>query len=150
MIQKIRLFIIDEHSAVCQALKVRLRSSPVVEVVGSACQFPQLFWMAPIYRPDVVILGLTRRDTCQPERVEQMVQQLAKWGIAVVILTSYADDSERERLLQAGARRYLLKDINTPSLISEIEKVVEDFGCDIRQAGTITLNTPSIFANPYT
>lgn len=150
MIPKIRLFIIDEHTAVCQALMTRLRSSPLVEVVGSASQLPPIFYIAPNYRPNVVLLGLTRRDTREPERVEGMVRQMVQWGIAVVVLTSYADDTERERLLRAGARRYLLKDINTPPLISEIEKVAEDFGYDIRQAGTITLNTPSIFSNPYT
>jgi CheY-like chemotaxis protein len=51
------------------------------------------------------------------------VRALVRQGAAVIILSPYADELEREQLLHAGACRYLLKNINTPELISEIEDV---------------------------
>ena len=51
---------------------------------------------------------------------------LARWGVAVIILASYVDDFERALLLQAGARRYLVKDINSAELIAAIEEVARE------------------------
>ena len=51
---------------------------------------------------------------------------LTQAGTAVIILTPYADDIERELVLHAGAYRYLLKDINSPQLISEIIEVANE------------------------
>jgi DNA-binding NarL/FixJ family response regulator len=43
---------------------------------------------------------------------------------SIVVLTSYLDADEQEEALQAGAARYLLKDIDTPQLAREIEAAV--------------------------
>ena len=42
------------------------------------------------------------------------------------MLTSYAEDDEREAALAAGASRYLLKHIDTARLLSEIEAVAAE------------------------
>lgn len=124
MKKKIRLLIIDEHPAVCEALEVRLRSNPAIEIIGVANTALRAIANDYARRPDVVLLGLKRRNSREPHHTYEMVQQLVKWGTAVIVLTSYSDDGERERLLRAGAKRYLLKDINTPQLLAEIEAIV--------------------------
>jgi DNA-binding NarL/FixJ family response regulator len=50
-----------------------------------------------------------------------MVRQLAIRRTATLILTSYLVEEERTLALAAGARRYLLKDIDGAALIAEIE-----------------------------
>lgn len=119
--KKIRVVIIEEHPAVRQALAVRLRSSARVELAGATSNLPLGLQMVQDVHPDVVLLGCkgSRNETLMT--LVELVQHLVKEETAVMVLASYADEVEREMLLQAGVTRYLLKDINTPQLLKEIE-----------------------------
>lgn len=120
--EKVRLLIIDEHEAVRQALATRLSSTPTIEVVAAAHDIdtPQNSFNG---LSDVALLGLRSSNDMDLTMTMGTVARLTEWGTAVIILTPYADDIEREMVLHAGACRYLLKDINSPQLISEIIEV---------------------------
>lgn len=122
---KVKLLIIDEHEAVRQALTTRLRSTASIEVVGTV----QDIYVPELTRSgdsDVALLGLKSSSDVDLDATIGTVKRLTKAGTAVIVLTSYADDIERELVLQAGAYRYLLKDINSPQLISEIIEVAHE------------------------
>jgi len=55
-----------------------------------------------------------------------LVKHLTDRGTAVLALTSFIDDFSRELIMEAGASRYLLKNINTPQLIDEIHAVIAE------------------------
>lgn len=123
---KIKLLIIDEHHAVRTALGVRLRSAIDIEVLATANDVEEGLAQIEAGQPDVVLFGLKsirRRDL---GATIDAVANLSSLGVPVVVLTSYADDIERELLAQAGARRYLLKDINSAQLIGEIRATVSE------------------------
>jgi DNA-binding NarL/FixJ family response regulator len=44
--------------------------------------------------------------------------------MAVIVLSPYPDDVEQEMFYQAGAKNYLLKDINTSHLVAAIRGTV--------------------------
>ena len=125
---KIRVLIIDEHPVVCQALALRLDAVPCISVVGSICEFNAGLSDATNLQPDVILLELKTR----PDRrsrgsslnpVKAISSLLSSSHSGVIVLTSYLDESERDEALEAGAKRYLLKDIDTSRLIAEIEAV---------------------------
>lgn len=118
--KRIQLLIIDEHSAVRNALKTRLASSPSLEVLATAHSINDLD--VGTLHPKVVLWGLKSSHNREFGSLVRMVASLVKNGTAVIVLVSYADEVERELLLQAGAWGYLLKDINTPELIHQIEE----------------------------
>jgi DNA-binding NarL/FixJ family response regulator len=122
---KVRLLIIDEHEAVRQALATRLSSTPTIEVVA-ATQGIETFQNSFNGLSDVALLGLRSSSDVDLDVTIGIVERLTEWGTAVIILTSYADDIEREMVLHAGAYRYLLKDINSPQLIAEIIQVAHE------------------------
>jgi DNA-binding NarL/FixJ family response regulator len=122
---KVRLLIIDEHDAVRQALTTRLSSTPTIEVVATAQDINSPDFSESGYS-DVTLLGLKSSSDMDLDVTIGTVERLTKAGTAVIILTPYADDIERELVLHAGACRYLLKDINSPQLISEIFEVAEE------------------------
>ncbi|HEX6386956.1 MAG TPA: response regulator [Anaerolineae bacterium] len=123
MKRKIRLLIIEAHVAVSRALEVRLGSSPDIEVVATVGHLNQAKSVARTIRPDVILLGLKGSHNGEMRATLRLATELLQQGHNVVVLTSYADDVERELMLRAGIRRYLLKDINTDQLISEIKAV---------------------------
>ena len=122
---KVRLLIIDEHEAVRRALATRLGSTASIEVVATAQDIhaPELSHSG---NSDVALLGLKSSSGVDLDMTIGTVERLTRSGTAVIILTSYADAIERELVLHAGAYRYLLKNINSPQLISEIIEVAHE------------------------
>ena len=124
---KLQALIIDDHTSVRQALAKRLTNTDQIEVRATAGTLTEAMTVVQAHQPDVVILGLRvldhNRDVTQ---IIQLADRLKGWGAALVILTSYAVDEDRKALLKAGARRYLLKDIDTDKLLLEINRAVTE------------------------
>ena len=119
-VNAIKLLIVDEHEVVRRALSARLNSTPgfEVEAVGS---FADGLSRAAAARPDVVLMELKGKDRAGLDAIGQLAQ-----GARVVVLTSYMDEEERDAALRAGARRYWLKEINSPRLIEDIRAVAAE------------------------
>ncbi len=123
--EKVQLLIIDEHEAVRNALATRLSSNPNIEVVATIQNLNQQN-LNDSGSADVALYGLKSSSDADLDATISVVEDLTCQGTAVIILTSYADDIERELLLKSGAYRYLLKNINSNKLIAEILEVAAE------------------------
>ncbi len=126
LMKRIRVFILDNHLGVRQALAARLQSSPAIEIVGTSGTRHWVVSKRRMAKPQVVILGLAGGNETSDDCL-RLVRRLTQQGTAVLVLASYIDDRVREKILQAGARRCLLKNINTPQLIAEIEQIAAEY-----------------------
>lgn len=87
--------------------------------------------MAHNMRPDVILLELKRSlrdEALEPsaDPIRAITELSASGASCVIVLTSYLDEAEKITALDAGARRYLLKDIDTARLVAEIEQAVHE------------------------
>lgn len=121
--KRIKILIVDEHLPVRRALAARLQAFPHIEVVATARNFREGIEKAQSLQPDVILLELKGSNNIHSDPVSEMHEALAGHPAGIIVLTSYADDDEREAALAAGARRYLLKHIDSTRLLSEIESV---------------------------
>jgi DNA-binding NarL/FixJ family response regulator len=124
LMESIRLIIIDQHKGVRNALRVRLRSTPSIAILGAVDAVEAKRLAQEDLKPDVALLGLTGQNDDLTDMVK-LVELLVSGGTAVLALSSYIDDVAREMVLKAGASDYRLKNINTPELISEIELLAQ-------------------------
>ena len=122
--ETIRVMIIDEHPAVRRALKVRLDSTPDIDVIAVAAGIAEGERLAYLTRPNVILLGLKSRPNNAAATLSPAVTSLNKLGSVVLILSTYPDYVEQEMFVRAGASGYLLKDINSPQLIATIRKAL--------------------------
>ena len=114
--KQIKVLIVDEHLAVRQALAARLDSFSHICVVASAASFAEGLEQVDRHHPDIILLELTgTRDRLNP--VGELFRALAGHPAGIIVLTSYADDDERQAALHAGARRFLLKQIDSANLL---------------------------------
>ncbi len=123
----IRVLIVDDHPEVRRALGALLGVSSRIEVLGTAQSFEAGVSFTESLHPDIVVIepkSPARRRLLTP--VAEMVRQLIDRGAATIILTSYPDEEERGEALRAGARRYLLKDIDATGLTAQIEAVAAE------------------------
>ncbi len=117
----IRLFIIDDHEMVREGLKAMLTAEPDFEIVGDAAIAEQAFDLFDRLHPDVILLdvrlpGMSGVDICRSvtERYPEM---------AVIIVTTYTDETLIAQCIQAGARGFIIKDIERFDLKRSIRAV---------------------------
>ncbi|MBC7225841.1 MAG: response regulator transcription factor [Thermoflexales bacterium] len=118
---RIRVLIIDDHDVVRQALEARLRSAEGVEIVGCTGCWQEGVLLAAERTPDVVILETKRSDGQGMAALRRLKAECP--GVQAVVLTSYPDPEEQRQALQAGAARYLLKEIDSAHLVREIRSL---------------------------
>lgn len=128
--KKIKILIVEKHSAVRRALRKRLTATPDLDVIAAvhepAAALPYLRAEASgdcANAPDVILLGLQSGSDEELFDTLDIVQQMVRCPASVIVLTPYADEGERLLLQQAGVRSYLLKYIDSYRLIQEIEAV---------------------------
>jgi DNA-binding NarL/FixJ family response regulator len=117
-----RLLIIDDHDVVREALEARLRDADELEVVGCTGCWRTGLRDAARLRPDVVLLETKRADGQGLTALRRLTEQCPRTSI--IILTSYPDAEEQTEAGRIGAQSYVLKDIDTPQLVREIQAAV--------------------------
>ena len=119
--KKIRLFLADDHTLVRQGIAALLAKSPDIEVVGQCGNGRKVMDGVVETKPDVLVLdlampGLNGMDVCR------QLTRKAK-GVAVLILTMYADEEFIVRSLENGANGYLLKEAAPEQLVEAVRTV---------------------------
>ncbi len=117
----IRLLIIDDHEMVREGLKAMLTAEPDFEIVGDSANAEQALELIERLRPDVILLdvrlpGESGIDVCRTvtARYPEM---------AVIILTTFTDETLVAQCIQAGARGFIVKDIERFDLKRSIRAV---------------------------
>jgi DNA-binding NarL/FixJ family response regulator len=117
-----RLLIIDDHDVVREALEARLRDADELEVVGCTGCWRTGLRDAVRLKPDVVLLETKRADGQGLTALRRLTEQCPRTSI--IVLTSYPDVEEQTAAGRIGAQSYVLKDIDTPQLVREIQAAV--------------------------
>jgi DNA-binding NarL/FixJ family response regulator len=114
----IRLIVADDQASVREGLVVLLDLLPDIDVVGSAANGEDAVALARQLKPDVILLDLHMPVLDGIGATRQLTEHQPE--TAVVVLTTYADDTSVLAALKAGARSYLTKDADR----SEIAQAV--------------------------
>src|SRR5580700_11347767 len=104
----LRLVIADDQASVRQGLVLLLDAVPDIEVVGAAADGEQALDLAAEHHPDAILLDLHMPVLDGIEATRMLTADHP--GVAIVVLTTYADDTSVLAALRAGARSYLTKD----------------------------------------
>ena len=113
------MLVIDDHDTVREALEARLHTAAGVEIIGCTGCWKTGLREAVKLKPDVVLLETKRADGQGLDALRCLTEQCPH--TSVVVLTSYPDAEEQAEALRMGAVRYVLKDIDTPQLVREIQ-----------------------------
>jgi two-component system NarL family response regulator len=119
--EPIRVLLVDDHTVMREGVAAVLEQHPGLNVVGQAGDGEAALELFRTLRPDVSVVDLrmTPMDGVTLTRAMREEQPDAK----VVLLTTYDTDEEIFRGLRAGAASYLLKDVDSETLVSTIREV---------------------------
>jgi two-component system NarL family response regulator len=115
----IRVFLADDHPALRAGLASILDSQPDFKVVGEAGTGRETV-LAKV-AVDVYVVDLRMPDGDGVEVIQALLKRDP--GTKVVVLTTYDNEEDVFRALEAGARGYLLKDTTMEELIEAIRRV---------------------------
>ncbi len=107
--KKIRLLIVDDHEMVREGLRTMLQEDPGVKVLGEADGGAKALELVNKLHPDIVLLDLKMPGI---DGIEVCRRICALYpSTAVIALTTYAEEKLARECLQAGAKGYVLKDV---------------------------------------
>jgi DNA-binding NarL/FixJ family response regulator len=104
----LRIVIADDQAIVREGLVMLLGLLPDIEVAGAAANGEQALDLVASAHPDVILLDLHMPVLDGIETTRRLTERHP--DVAIVILTTYDDDTSILAALHAGARSYLTKD----------------------------------------
>jgi two-component system, NarL family, response regulator DevR len=117
----ITILLVEDHEVTRVGLRSLLRGFDHLNITGEAETVAEAVSLAGKLKPDVVLMDIRLRDGTGFDAC----RAIQKLGIdsRVLFLTSFADDDVLFEAIACGADGYLLKEINSQSLVNAIESV---------------------------
>lgn len=104
----IRVLVVDDHPVVRDGLRGMLDGQPDLEVVGEATDGLAAVTAVAEFAPDVVLLDLRMPVLDGVGAIKRLAVEHP--AVRVLVLTTYDEDNDIVRAVEAGATGYLLKD----------------------------------------
>lgn len=121
---EIRLLLVDDHAIVRQGLRSVLQREEGIRVVGEAEDAARAKELVAELSPQMVCLDLKLSTSSDSEGIA-LCEELTTLhpDIAVLVLTTFLDERLVLRAIRAGARGYVVKDVDTSGLVRAIRDV---------------------------
>lgn len=118
----LRIVVADDQASVREGLEVMLDLLPDIEVVATASDGVQAIERVGKHHPDAILLDLRMPVLDGTDTTQRLTEEHP--DVAVVILTTYADDASVVAALRAGARGYLTKDADRTDIARTLHAAV--------------------------
>jgi two-component system, NarL family, response regulator DevR len=120
----IRLVLVDDHAILREGLRSVLEREDDLVVVGEASSEPEAEAVVRATHPDVVLLDLKLSASSDFEGLSLCAKlSAAHPGIGLLVLTTFLDEDLVVRAVHAGARGYVVKDVDTTELVRAIRAI---------------------------
>jgi DNA-binding NarL/FixJ family response regulator len=115
----IKVFIVDDHLVVREGITSVLDYEKSIQVIGQASDARDALAQIEKISPDIILMDLRMPGIDGIQLTKMIINK--KPSCKIIVLTLY--DQFIGEAMAAGARGYLLKDINREDLINSIKKV---------------------------
>lgn len=116
--EKIRIIIADDHQLFRNGLRMLLEASTEFDVVGEASTGEELLKMLPHCPADIVLMDINMPEMDGIEATRKGLKLCP--SAAIIALSMYGEEEYYYKMVDAGARGFLLKD----SDISEVKEAI--------------------------
>ena len=118
MAERVRVLLVDDQALIRRGLATLLGTEPRIEVVGEAADGAGALALVAEVLPDVVLVDARMPGMDGVELIARLRQVAPE--VAAIMLTTFEEDAYLFGGLRAGARGYLLKDVEPDELVRAI------------------------------
>ncbi|MBX7431187.1 response regulator transcription factor [Mycobacterium sp. Y57] len=135
----IRLVLVDDHAILRQGLRSVLERAEDLIVVGEAASEAEAEAIVRATDPDVVLLDLKLSAGSEFEGLALCAKLSESYpDLGLLVLTTFLDEDLVVRAVHAGARGYVVKDVDTTELVRAIRAIsAGDSAFDSRSAAAV-------------
>lgn len=119
--QLIRIMVVDDHAIVRKGLVALLNTVEGLSVVAEASDGEQAVATFRTVQPDVTLMDLRLPKLAGADAIAKIREESP--SARIIVLTTFDGDEDIYRALQAGAKGYLLKGMDTVELTDAIRAV---------------------------
>ena len=123
----ITIILAEDHTIVREGLRSLLESEDDIKIVGETEDGRSTVKMTEKLRPDVVIMDIAMPLLNGIEATRQILQKLPETKI--LILSGHSDDAYVEKVMELGAKGYLIKQSASHVLAESIRGVYQGKEC---------------------
>jgi len=117
----IRVFLVDDHPAIREAVADTIDGTMDMEVCGQASSADESFRMIEQLEPDVAIVDISLNDAHGLDLVQNVRAQHPE--VKMIVFSMYDENVYAERAIRAGGSGYLMKSEPTKNVIEAIRSV---------------------------
>ena len=117
-----RIILVDDHSLFRSGMRGLLDRYDGIRVVGEASTGEEFLAMLPATEADVVFMDFAMPGMNGAETTEKALA--LEPGLKVITLSMFGEESYYTRMVQAGARGFLLKDSDIGDVVEAIDTVM--------------------------
>ncbi|WP_226037119.1 response regulator [Aquibacillus saliphilus] len=118
-----KLVLIDDHKLFREGVKRILEFEPSFDVLAEGDDGSSALSLVEEFNPDVVLMDINMPNTNGVEATRELIQHHP--NVNVIILSIHDDENYVTHALKSGAQGYLLKEMDSNSLIEAIKVVSE-------------------------
>ncbi len=117
----ITVLLVDDHQLVRKGFRRILEDDPEIQVIGEAGSGVDAIQMAEKFAPRVVVMDMAMPGLDGVQATREILKKTP--GIAILILSMYAEDTYIRNAFEAGAKGYLLKNAIEVDLTAAVKTV---------------------------
>lgn len=117
----IRLLVVDDHPIVRKGISMCLSRYEQMEIVGEAADGREAIRQARALKPDIVLMDIDMPQMNGLAAAEVLQRELPR--IKVLILSMHSNTEYVLRIIQSGARGFVLKEASPDELVRAIETI---------------------------
>ena len=119
----LRIVIADDHELVRRGIRSMLKAHRTWQVVAEACDGIEAVKLSQTLRPQLLIMDITMPKLDGLEAARRILKDSP--GTKILILTMHESDQMVRRVLETGARGYVLKSDLAGQLVQAVREVSE-------------------------
>lgn len=119
----IKLFVVDDHYLVIEGVHSMMQNETSIEWMGHATNADSCLAFLKHHQPDVILMDISMPGKSGIELCREVTET---WpDIAVIALSTFNQGSYISKMLENGARGYVLKNASKAELMEAIEKAAK-------------------------
>ena len=120
-VNRIRILVVDDHPVVREGVETLVRRQPDMRIVAQAANGREAIEQFREHHPDVTLMDLQMPEMNGLDTLMALRGEFPE--ARIIVLTTYAGDTQVLRAIKAGARAYLLKNALHKELLDTIRAV---------------------------